>query len=154
MISCNIQHSTLPSEINMRNWLYGFRKHEDLGLMMNSYSECTVFALQSMYGLFHWNLQLYKDKLWCTLSLLAQSPHWTVLPTADHQSQDQSLGNTTHFVDAPTSETDSMPLTKWEARKFKKLNILLLQSQYILSLVIFVIKNKNTFAANYEIHSS
>jgi len=58
-------------------------------------------------------------------------------------------------VAAPTSETDSTPLTKWEdARKFNKLNILLLQSQYILSLVLFVINNKNKFAANSEIHSS
>lgn len=35
---------------------------------------------------------------------------------------------------------------------FKKLNVLPLQSQYILSLVLFVINNKNQFAANSEVH--
>lgn len=31
----------------------------------------------------------------------------------------QSLGNTTHFISAPTSQMDSTPLTKWEqAREF------------------------------------
>jgi len=36
---------------------------------------------------------------------------------------------------------------------FKKLNVLPLQLQYILSLVLFVTNNKNQFAANSEIHS-
>jgi hypothetical protein len=36
---------------------------------------------------------------------------------------------------------------------FKMLNILPLQSQYILSLVLFVVNNKNQFKVNSEIHS-
>jgi len=36
---------------------------------------------------------------------------------------------------------------------FKKLNVLPLQSQYLLSLVLFVINSRNQFAANSEIHS-
>ena len=36
---------------------------------------------------------------------------------------------------------------------FKKLNVLPLQLQYILSLVLFVTSNKNQFAANSVIHS-
>jgi hypothetical protein len=35
---------------------------------------------------------------------------------------------------------------------FKKLKILLLQSQYILSLLLFVIKNRDLFKSNSEIH--
>ena len=33
---------------------------------------------------------------------------------------------------------------------FKKLNILPLQSQYILSLVLFVVKNINEFQRNFD----
>ena len=36
---------------------------------------------------------------------------------------------------------------------FMKLKILPLESQYILSLILFVIKNKNQFIENSEIHS-
>ena len=36
---------------------------------------------------------------------------------------------------------------------FKKLNILPLQSQYILSLVLFVVKNINEFKHNFDVHS-
>jgi len=36
---------------------------------------------------------------------------------------------------------------------FKHLRILLLQSQYILSLLLFVVDNKNLFHVNSEIHS-
>ena len=37
---------------------------------------------------------------------------------------------------------------------FEKLNILPLQSRYIFSLVLFVINNKNQFAANSEIQGT
>jgi hypothetical protein len=37
--------------------------------------------------------------------------------------------------------------------KHKQLRILPLQSQYILSLLIFVVNNKNLFYVNSEIHS-
>ena len=36
---------------------------------------------------------------------------------------------------------------------FKKLNILPLQSQYILSLVLFVVKNIKEFKHNFDVHS-
>ena len=36
---------------------------------------------------------------------------------------------------------------------FKKLNILPLQSQYILSLVLFVVRNINEFKHNFDVHS-
>ena len=36
---------------------------------------------------------------------------------------------------------------------FKKLNILPLHSQYILSLLLFVVKNKNMFKSNSVVHS-
>jgi len=36
---------------------------------------------------------------------------------------------------------------------FKKLNILPLQSQYIFSLLMFVVKNKELFKTNYDVHS-
>jgi len=36
---------------------------------------------------------------------------------------------------------------------FKKLNILPLHSQYILSLLLFVIKNIEEFTSNSEVHS-
>jgi hypothetical protein len=36
---------------------------------------------------------------------------------------------------------------------FRKFKILLLESRYILSLLLFVIKNKNQFIANLEIYS-
>jgi len=36
---------------------------------------------------------------------------------------------------------------------FKKLEILPLYSQYIFSLPIFVIKNKDSFSINYQIHN-
>jgi hypothetical protein len=36
---------------------------------------------------------------------------------------------------------------------FKKLGILPLQSQYILSLLMFVVKNKDSFKTNSDIHS-
>jgi hypothetical protein len=36
---------------------------------------------------------------------------------------------------------------------FKKLEILPLYSQYIFSLLIFVIKNKHLFSTNYDIHN-
>ena len=36
---------------------------------------------------------------------------------------------------------------------FKKLNILPLHSQYILSLMLFVVKNTEEFSSNSEIHS-
>jgi len=36
---------------------------------------------------------------------------------------------------------------------FKHLRILPLQSQYIISLLIFVVNNKNLFYVNSEIHS-
>jgi len=37
---------------------------------------------------------------------------------------------------------------------FKKLNILPLHSQYILSLLLFVVKNIEEFISNSEVHSS
>ena len=37
---------------------------------------------------------------------------------------------------------------------FKKLNILPLQSQYILSLLLFVVKNIKEFISNSEVHST
>jgi hypothetical protein len=36
---------------------------------------------------------------------------------------------------------------------FKKLNILPLQSQYILSLLLFVVQNIGEFTTNYEVHA-
>ena len=36
---------------------------------------------------------------------------------------------------------------------FKKLNILPLHSQYILSLLLFVVKNINEFKYNFDVHS-
>jgi hypothetical protein len=36
---------------------------------------------------------------------------------------------------------------------FKKLNVLPLHSQYILSLLLFVVKNINRFKSNFEVHS-
>jgi hypothetical protein len=36
---------------------------------------------------------------------------------------------------------------------FRKLKILLLMSQYILSVMMFIIKNKNQFTINSEIHN-
>jgi len=36
---------------------------------------------------------------------------------------------------------------------FKKLNILPLHSQYILSLLLFVVKNMDIFTINSEVHS-
>ena len=37
---------------------------------------------------------------------------------------------------------------------FKKLNILPLHSQYILSLLLFVVKNNEEFISNSEVHST
>jgi hypothetical protein len=37
--------------------------------------------------------------------------------------------------------------------RFKKLNILPLQSQYILSLLLFVVQNIGEFASNSEVHT-
>jgi hypothetical protein len=36
---------------------------------------------------------------------------------------------------------------------FKKLNILPLHSQYILSLLLFVVKNIDEFKSNFEVHT-
>lgn len=132
-------------EINMRNWLYGFGKHEDLGLMMKSHSKITVFTLQSMYRLFHWHKPSIVQR-----QTLMYVRHTGPEPTLNCTSHCWSLsevhsisGEYNPLVVAPPSETDSTPLTKWEEeRKFKKLNILLLLSQYKLSLVLFVINNK------------
>ena len=144
MISSNIPH--FLHEINMRNWLYGLRNHEDLGLMMKSHSKSTVFALQSMYRLIHWHKP---SIVWRQTLMYAKrtGPEPTLNRTSHcwSSSEVHSIsGEYNPLVAAATSETDSTPLTKWEeARKFKKLNILLLLSQYILSLVLFVINNKN-----------
>ena len=153
-LTFNIPH--FLHEIDMRNRLYGFRKQEDLGLMMKSHSKHIVFVLQSTYRLFHWHKP---SNVW--RQTLIYSKHSGPQPTLNCISQCWSStevhsisGEYNPLVADPTSETDSTPLTKWEARQFKKLNILLLQSQYILSLVLFVINNKNKFAANSEIHSS
>lgn len=154
-LTFNIPH--FLHEINMRNWLYGFRKHEDLGLMMKLHSKCTVFAPQSMYRLFHWHKPSIVRRQ--TLMYAKHTGPEPTLNCTSHcwsSSEVHSIsGEYNPLVAAPTSKTDSTPLTKWEeARKFKKLNILLLQSQYILSLVLFAINHKNKFAANSEIHSS
>lgn len=154
-LTFNIPH--FLHEIDMRNWLYGFRKQEDLGLMMKTHSKHTVSVLQSVYRLFHWHKPSTVQR-----QTLIYSKHTGPEPSLNCTSQCWSLsevhsisGKYNPHVAAPTSETHSTPLTKWEeARKFKKLNILLLQSQYILLLVLFVINNKNEFVANYEIHSS
>jgi hypothetical protein len=150
----NIPH--FLHEINNRNWFYGFRKHEDLGLIMKSHSKRIVFALQSMYRWFHWHKP---SVVWRQTLIYAK--HAGTEPTLNCTSHCWSLsevhlisGEYNTLVAAPTSEIESTPLMKWEeARKFKKLNNLLLQSQYILLLVLFVINSKNQFAANSEIHS-
>jgi len=41
----------------------------------------------------------------------------------------------------------------WCRELFKKLNILPLHSQYILSLLLFVVKNIEEFISNSEVHS-
>jgi hypothetical protein len=141
-LTFNIPHYL--HEINIRNWLYGLRKHEDLGLMMKSHSKCIVFALQSMYRWFHW----YKPStVW--RQTLVYAKHTGPEPTLNFishcwsSSEVHSISEEYNtLVAAPTSEIDSTPLMKWEeARKFKKSNISLLQSQYVLSFVLFVINS-------------
>jgi hypothetical protein len=48
--------------------------------------------------------------------------------------------------------TNSRARDSWR-ELFKKLEILPLYSQHVLSLSIFVIKNKHLFSTNYQIHS-
>jgi hypothetical protein len=47
-----------------------------------------------------------------------------------------------------------MPVTQYrDVKLFNKLNILPLHSQYILPLLLFVVKNVEEFISNSEVHS-
>jgi hypothetical protein len=58
-----------------------------------------------------------------------------------------------HNLDSTLSWKTHIEQLSSKLKLFKKLNILPLHSQHILSLLLFVVKNTDEFKSNFEVHS-